>query len=511
MFNKGAALRSTIFVIPVFLLGVILWSLNTQEHISNHLSNQAHEHNSVAQLMGRDIDDLEAQIQNSFPSLLPGSFSFQKRNGSLTATHSSLPTQPISITVEGEEARPFSKTLDSKELSKFSVYSDQSTLVSYSAKNLSLSMQLQADPIFLTESRLTPVGLSDVYRPRFTKEISIVDFLLQPQLSFMLTELENTNLLLASTSDLSGLWTSAQMLLLQVTLFSTLLWCLFYGFFNRRLRREGKAVRSLSNVFEKLKFGRIEEASASLQEAAKFNPEFGGFQRSLSERTALQDFFATKWINKKLRLVTWKHFQSVLRLWSEGQNLETDRAPSNWTLGCVKFSERVRSRDFVESLMLSFPNTNLFMHQKDEQTVYVLAGVAGLRQNVDFFQDFLDGFVQAAQLAGSDLSFVQTFVGHESSHLSSATCEFLEFEALSHLENSREGLDPQFMVLSADSSAKLFESGIEEVWQEEGRSSLSQSSRFVSALPDLTSGVELAARQKSKPDSAPKKRRLPEL
>jgi len=342
-----------LLIAPLSGVAVYLWSVKVKDQLAAARKSHSLAHIAIEGFVSRDIDDLESQLANSVENkntFLSGDFRFRMDSNTLSATHTSAPAQPLTISLEGEMA--FSKPLNQVAGQNFVIVTKNGEIVSHSKSARKEALGTLSDAKIMNAELSRPLALSDFDSTRVWA-LSTSRFLTeQPRFVFTRTQIAKSNLLLFSYNDLRPLWKESVASLAYIVGAAFAAMMLGLGAMLLFRSRQARNQAWLNGVFESLRFGRLDVEYPGARPPSESTEFYAQVQESLGKNTSLRRFLETDWIDSSRSSVSWNFFKQSIAHWGEGLSTESDAAPTQWYLG----SGRVRSPEFIEVFQRALTN-----------------------------------------------------------------------------------------------------------------------------------------------------------
>jgi|GEM_PF-2935594 len=369
------------FLTPVVAAALFLWSLKLTEQLDYARATHKSQHSAVVGFITRDIDDLQTQLQNSLrgQNFLPGDFKFSATSAGLQATHSTLPSQPLKIALEG--ALAFSKPLNSSKALDFALITKENEVLSFSKNSKKLAYGIIGDNTLLKASTEAPVAFSGFDRSQMAPLTGrrLID---RPATSLFKSHIAGSNLILYSTQNIRPIWTAAFQSLALLLLSSLCAFSLGAIALWSQRSRQAKTQAWVTNFMESLRFGKIE---GDLDGSDSENEVIVQIKESLKRGSALRKFMESEWVDNARSTVSWTFFKRLITHWSEGLSNNESEAPARWYLSVLRLKKAEHFEQFANAFTKTFGKENVFIFQANETESYVAtrdASVARFTYNI---------------------------------------------------------------------------------------------------------------------------------
>ena len=410
---------TALLITPMLIGGGIFWAHKTQEKLTSITKTHWNSHQTTTQLINRDIEDLEGQIQRATGKVPVGEFSFYNTKSGLKATHTSLVNQ--SINVSSENGSAFEKVLNSQADSQYVVLNSKLEPISFTNGSRPIAMQAASRNKFIEGSTVEPLLMTNFSNTTLSDSKTWLQFFKAPEYSFVSSRVASSNMHLLSFVPLSSLWSSSleSLVFILSALFGS--FALIFAFLRRQQSKQMLSQKWIQNVFEGLKVGKLD--AASLDNTTCGDSHIAKtVKESLLNGSTLQTLFAAHWIDESRRLATWSHFSTTLKAWGEGSATEKTYAPEQWIIGSVVFSRTSLAENFSRALTKSGELESLFVFHTDETTMHFYFECPSLKDGIERIQATAKGFSKGLEINSFDFAL--------SAYFTNRNCENDSFKLL---------------------------------------------------------------------------------
>ena len=414
--TRSQLLVSACFGICATAIGVFALSVTLRYDEKRSLDLQGLTDKAASTVLARDIDDLEAQLQQSLKSqdALKGTFEIYPSKNGLTATHTSAPVNPLEIDSSGQ---PFAASLDLDPGVGFMIFTSEGGMISQLARRPS-----ESQVSFFVSHILRSLKTRDFYVRSTPAGTELIGGKLRPWDILKMTGLHRvqirpinkTNLVTASVVSLDPVRARALRTARAGAFAIGALWLfgLAVGqFFESRRRRTLAWVRDTMAGF---RFGRMNAPQAPRWTSPLDRALVAELQAQFSSQSPFSPFYSGRWLNPALRIATWLYFRETISLWSVGKKENRDvLLGDDWYVARIALSKPTLVEAAVRIFGRAFALKTYVFYQYSETEILIAARTANFEEWFDGTKTALKALVEFGALAATDVAFEGVHVpGH---------------------------------------------------------------------------------------------------